>query len=80
MTLNRPRLNHTLRRRFEASEKFVEKGKTAEASDLNQLTVTEALIEILATLEEISDVLQILAGVNKAEETKPVKLAALKGK
>ena len=60
--MNKPRLYHTLRARFETSKDLVQKGKTAEASDLNQLTITEALIEILATLEEISESLQVLAG------------------
>ena len=59
--MNHPRLYHTLRLRFEASEKFISKGKTAEASDLNQLTITETLIEILATLDEIAGTLYILA-------------------
>ena len=48
--MTEPKLYHTLRNRFEASEKFVEKGKTAEASDLNQLTIAEALIEMAALL------------------------------
>jgi len=69
--MNKPRLYHTLRARFETSKDLVQKGKTAEASDLNQLNINETLIEILAALEEISDTLKA-----PAAEPKPVKLAA----
>lgn len=63
--MNEPKLYHTLRNRFETSKDLVKKGSTAQASDLNQLTITEALIEILATLDEISDTLLILTGVQR---------------
>ena len=42
-------------------KRFRDRGKTAEASDLNQLTITEAIIEILAALEEIADSLKAIA-------------------
>lgn len=71
MTLNHPRLYHTLRARFEAAEKQKDRGNTAAASDLNQLTITESLIEILAALENIASSLQIIAGETKGPAGSP---------
>jgi len=64
--MNKPRMYHTLRARWETSKDLVQKGKTAEASDLNQLSITEALIEILATLDEIAEALKAPAPKPKA--------------
>ena len=81
-----PKVVQTLETRFKASEQFIDKGKTAEASDLNQLTITQTLIEILATLDRIADVLEG-SGKAPASSSKPVpaqpgpvQLAAAKGK
>jgi len=72
------RIYKTLRARFEAAEDYRIRGKTSEASDLNQLTIAEALIEILATLQEISESLK--PNTDQHGEPKPVKLAATKVK
>lgn len=69
--MNKPRTYHTLRARWETAEGYREHGKTSEASDLTQLTIAEALIEILATLEEISDTLK-----GSETEKPPAKISA----
>lgn len=75
--MNKPRMYHTMRARWETAKDLVEKGKTAEADNLNQLTLSEALIEILATLDEIAGTLYILANSfgepTTAPKTKPTK-------
>jgi hypothetical protein len=54
-----------IRRHYEVAENFDNKGNTAEGSMVVNEVLAETLIEILATLQEIADTLEVLAGVQK---------------
>jgi hypothetical protein len=60
--MKKPQIYHTMRTRWESAREKAEKGDTAGADSINHLTATEALVEILDTLQDISENLAIIAG------------------